>query len=58
MATRALFLAAFLVGASPIAAEAQWASFRIEHDWRLTLGDNSFGLVQTAVYRDSGRFIG
>jgi hypothetical protein len=50
MAMRTLFLTTFILCALSAAAEAQWATSRIEHDWRLTVGESSFGLVQTAVY--------
>ena len=47
---RHLVLAACLVCAWPGIASAQWASTRIEHDWRMTIGGSSIGLVQRAVY--------
>lgn len=47
---RHLVLATFVTCAWPFAAHAQWAASRIEHDWCLTIGNQSFGLVQTAVY--------
>lgn len=36
--------------ALPTAAQAEWATTDIEHDWRATLGGNSFGLVQQVTY--------
>ena len=30
-------------------AHAQWASKIVEHDWRLKLGENSFGLLQEQI---------
>jgi hypothetical protein len=34
----------------PSAAHGQWASACTEHDWRVTIGGRSFGLVQKSVY--------
>jgi uncharacterized membrane protein len=47
-----LLLMVVLVGALPIAAQAQWATSRIEHDWRITINGNSYGLEQrfTSTY--------
>jgi hypothetical protein len=49
---RKLLLMIVLVGALPIAAHAQWATSRIEHDWRITINGNSYGLEQrfTSTY--------
>ena len=35
-----------LLVTSPVAAQAQWATSRIEHDWRVTITGNSYGLTQ------------
>jgi hypothetical protein len=50
---RRLFLVGMAVCALPVAAQAQWASSRTEHDWRLSIRGYSFGLVQQAVYTAS-----
>jgi hypothetical protein len=47
---RQLLLAAGLIFAWPGILSAQWAATRIEHDWQLTVGGSSVGLVQKAVY--------
>ena len=47
---RQLFLISLAVCVLPVAAHAQWASSKTEHDWRLSIGGHSFGLVQQAVY--------
>lgn len=47
---RRLLLVALVVCALPVGAQAQWASSRKEHDWRISIGDCSFGLVQEVVY--------
>jgi hypothetical protein len=43
---RLLLLIALLLGALPLAAHAQWATSRVEHDWRITINGNSYGLEQ------------
>jgi hypothetical protein len=43
---RLFLLIAWVVLSSPIAAHAQWATSRIEHDWRVSIGGSSFGLTQ------------
>jgi len=43
---RRLLVMPGLIGALPIAAHAQWAILRIEHDWRVTINGNSYGLTQ------------
>lgn len=48
-----LLLLAASIGAWPGFANAQWATSKTEHDWRLTIGESSYGLVQTAVYMSS-----
>jgi len=47
---RQLLLATCLMFVSPGILSAQWAATRIEHDWQLTVGGSSVGLVQKAVY--------
>jgi hypothetical protein len=34
----------------PVAAQAQWATTRTEHDWRISVADGSYGLLQQQVY--------
>src|ERR1041384_2474321 len=43
---RQLLLMAGLIGFLPVAAQAQWATSRIEHDWRVTINGDSYGLTQ------------
>ena len=43
---RKLFCLLLLLTTFPIAAHAQWATSRVEHDWRVTIGGNSYGLEQ------------
>lgn len=45
-----LFLLLALVWALPVATHAQWLYTKTEHDWRLTIGGYSFGLVQKAIH--------
>ena len=47
---RHLLLVTLVVCALPIAAHAQWATSSNEHDWRLTIGGNSYGLLQRVTY--------
>ena len=47
---RQLLLATCFIFAWPGIVSAQWAATRIEHDWQLTIGGSSVGLVQKAVY--------
>jgi len=47
---RHLMLATCLMFAWPGILSAQWAATRTEHDWQLTIGGSSIGLVQRAVY--------
>src|SRR5579871_6367716 len=47
---RQLVLATCLMFAWPGIVSAQWATTRIEHDWCVTIGGSSIGLVQRAVY--------
>ena len=37
--------------AMPRMAQAQWATSRTEHDWRMTTGDYAYGLVEMTVYQ-------
>src|SRR5689334_15735390 len=46
---RLLLTAMILVGAIPQTANAQSFSSYIEHDWRVTIGGNSYGLVQEVL---------
>jgi len=41
-----LLLVVMFIGALPVAAHAQWATSRIEYDWRVNIGDNSYGVTQ------------
>lgn len=43
---RQLLLIIALLGALPIATRAQWATHYPEHDWRVSIGGNSYGLQQ------------
>jgi hypothetical protein len=43
---RQLLLATLMACAFPLAVYGQWASNYKEHDWRLTISGNSYGLVQ------------
>jgi hypothetical protein len=43
---RQVLLMVWLIGTLPVAAQAQWATSRIEHDWRVTINGNSYGLAQ------------
>lgn len=43
---RLLVLLIWMIWVLPGAAHAQWAIRRIEHDWRVRIGGNSFGLTQ------------
>jgi hypothetical protein len=43
---RKLFCLLLLLTTFPIAAQAQWATSRVEHDWRITINGNSYGLEQ------------
>jgi hypothetical protein len=45
-----LLLAASVIWIIPLAAQAQWASSEIEHDWRVSIGGQSFGLQQQVTY--------
>ncbi len=48
-----LYLAPVLILAvctMPLAAQAQWATGHTEHDWRISVGANSYGLLQEEVY--------
>ncbi|SRR6266540_362545 len=47
---RQCFLVILAAFAMPIAAHAQWATSRTEHDWRVSVGVNSYGLLQQEVY--------
>ena len=47
---RQCFLVILAAFAMPIAAQAQWATSRAEHDWRIFVGANSYGLLQQEVY--------
>ncbi len=47
---RQLLLVALMLCALPLTGRAQWATTRIERDWRLAIAGNSFGLVQEAIY--------
>ena|ERR1035437_2827308 len=47
---RQLLFVILVVCAMPIAAQAQWAFSRTEHDWRISVGANSYGLLQQEVY--------
>ena len=43
---RQSLVVALVAFALPLAAHAQWASSLIEHEWLITIGGNSYGLVQ------------
>jgi len=43
---RLLLLMMWMVLFLPIAAYGQWATSRIEHDWRVSIGGSSFGATQ------------
>ena len=43
---RQLLLMAGLIGALTVTAHAQWATSRTEHDWRISINGNSYGLTQ------------
>src|SRR3954447_14835475 len=47
---RQLLLVALMLCALPLTGRAQWATTRTEHDWRLAIAGNSFGLIQEAIY--------
>jgi len=47
---RHCFLMSLLVCASPFVAHAQWAATITEHDWRLTVGGHSYGVVERVRY--------
>jgi hypothetical protein len=44
---RQVLLMVWLIGALPVTSHAQqWAISYIEHDWRVTISGNSYGLTQ------------
>jgi hypothetical protein len=47
---RILSVALILTAAWAVPARAQWATSRVEHDWKITIGGQEFGLTQLAVY--------
>jgi len=50
MDVRHYFLMTLLVCASPFVAHAQWAATITEHDWQVTVGRHSYGLVEMVTY--------
>lgn len=43
---QSFLLLIWLMSALTTTAHAQWATRRVEHDWRVRIGGNSYGLTQ------------